>query len=1035
MKFPVLGSLALLAAFIAPQAQKFLTPSHSPTSVKIKDDASENRAHFGLSRKNSGGGATASFSGNVLQEWVRYFGSGQAYGVDVATAIAADNNGYVYVTGYSSSPPFGLDYLTLKYHSPSGNLLWSARFSGEGYDNDIPVAIVVDGHGNVSVTGQKRSAVTGVDFATVNYDRNGVQRWAAYYDGILHADDYATLMAVDAAGNIYVSGYSYFSEKYYDCTTVKYDSLGAEQWVVHYRGAENSYNKPYGLALDSRDEGQFLYITGGSTIDDLSRYYDYSDFFMVKYDLSGQMLWSTRYDSANGDDVARDLAVSALGDVYVTGRSADYFMTIKYDSTGNMVWKTRHPAEGYPRGGAFALGLDANTNIYVTGGNIEESITVKYDSEGEQLWSSSYYAGSGGSGYYSSIIVGDFKVDPKGNTYIAGFWEESREWRDTYYYDLDYKIFSYDSFGDLQWHASYDDATNSSLAPAMAQDRSGNIFMAVSPRSQSSSYDYFTVKYNPFGVLQWAEGFQGPGNSSDTPVALAMDEQGDVHVTGTTFTEAASYSDIATVKYNKAGDEVWRESYDSGNRTLDAAQAIATDDSGNVYVVGRSSAISSPPDLITIKYHATGKRQWEVRHANTEQRDYDAYALAVDRSGYIYTAVSTPRQLTLLKYDASGRQQWVTQKDCPNNEIYHNLALAVDDSGNAYLARTCSGFNSYSDIVTFKFDSAGTQKWLTRYDASPANTYEEAIGLAVDSRGYVYVTGNQGGSRPDYLTIKYEANGKQQWAATFDGPGDEYGASRDEVAALAVDSAGDVYVTGTSTASESKQDYLTIKYDKDGAVLWTARYNGPQHSYDKATTLALDDDSNVYVTGYSYYSERDADFITIKYNTEGQEEWLARYHGQADSRDYAKYIALDAANNIFVLGRSQSGNYSANPYGASVYTTIKYSQSAPVIIQESKPASPVTYALSQNFPNPFNPSTTIRYSLAKESHVTLQIFDLVGREVATLVNEVKSSGAHKAHWNAAGLPSGIYLYRLQVSNSAANSKPVFIQTRKLILMK
>ncbi|MDI6766959.1 MAG: T9SS type A sorting domain-containing protein, partial [Bacteroidota bacterium] len=88
---------------------------------------------------------------------------------------------------------------------------------------------------------------------------------------------------------------------------------------------------------------------------------------------------------------------------------------------------------------------------------------------------------------------------------------------------------------------------------------------------------------------------------------------------------------------------------------------------------------------------------------------------------------------------------------------------------------------------------------------------------------------------------------------------------------------------------------------------------------------------------------------------------------------------------------------------------------------------PERIILWQNYPNPFNPSTTIRFELPTESFVTLKVYNLLGKEVATLVNEAKKMGRYEFQWDATGYPSGLYFYRLTTNN--------FIQTKKLLLIK
>ena len=96
-------------------------------------------------------------------------------------------------------------------------------------------------------------------------------------------------------------------------------------------------------------------------------------------------------------------------------------------------------------------------------------------------------------------------------------------------------------------------------------------------------------------------------------------------------------------------------------------------------------------------------------------------------------------------------------------------------------------------------------------------------------------------------------------------------------------------------------------------------------------------------------------------------------------------------------------------------------------VRTPNPSIPAFYILKQNYPNPFNPSTVIRYQIAEKSNVSLKVFDLLGREVATLVNEVKSAGSYTATFNATNLSSGVFFYRLQTGS--------FTDTKRLVLLK
>ena len=96
-------------------------------------------------------------------------------------------------------------------------------------------------------------------------------------------------------------------------------------------------------------------------------------------------------------------------------------------------------------------------------------------------------------------------------------------------------------------------------------------------------------------------------------------------------------------------------------------------------------------------------------------------------------------------------------------------------------------------------------------------------------------------------------------------------------------------------------------------------------------------------------------------------------------------------------------------------------------VERNQTDIPTQFKLHQNYPNPFNPGTTIKYTIPNQAHVILKIFDGLGREIQTLVNEVKSAGTYELHWNSVKRPSGIYFYRIQTGS--------FKQVKKMLLIK
>jgi hypothetical protein len=149
-------------------------------------------------------------------------------------------------------------------------------------------------------------------------------------------------------------------------------------------------------------------------------------------------------------------------------------------------------------------------------------------------------------------------------------------------------------------------------------------------------YDYATVKYNSSGTQQWVSRYNGPGTSDDYANAIAVDASGNVFVTGEAFFAPNEGSDYATIKYSPSGAQQWVARYNGPASSVDVANDIVVDGSGNVYVTGESRGPATEDDFATIKYNSSGIEQCLVRY-NGPGNTFDlASALAVDASGNIY---------------------------------------------------------------------------------------------------------------------------------------------------------------------------------------------------------------------------------------------------------------------------------------------------------------------------------------------------------------------------------------------------------------
>jgi uncharacterized delta-60 repeat protein len=459
---------------------------------------------------------------------------------------------------------------------------------------------------------------------------------------------------------------------------------------------------------------------------------------------------------------------------------------------------------------------------------------------------------------------------------------------------------------DTAWVRSYNGSGNSGeIAYAIVVDNSGNVYVTGQSWGSVTLEDYATIKYNSLGVEQWVARYNGPGNSWDYASAIAVDGQGNVYVTGYSVGSSTNY-DYATIKYNSLGVEQWVARYNGPGNYLDKSYAIALDGAGNVYVTGGSYGSGTGGDYATIKYNPAGVEQWVQRY-NGPRNDYDvAYAIAVDGAGNVYmtgwsSGSGTSGDYATIKYNSLGVEQWVARYNGPGNSDDCAYAIAVDGSGNVYVTGECYGSDTSSDYATIKYNSLGVEQWVARYNG-PGNYLDKPYAIAIDGSGNVYVTGYsvRSGINADYAIIKYNSLGVQQWIQRYNGPGN----GGDCAYAIAVDGSGNVYVTGGSDGSGTGGDYATIKYNSSGVQQWVARYNGPGNDWDEAYAIAVDGSGNVYVTGKSYGSGTYYDYTTIKYvQTPGVEE--ARGQMQ-EAREIEIYP--NPAKAFFTLRLPQSGD-------------------------------------------------------------------------------------------------------------------------------
>jgi uncharacterized delta-60 repeat protein len=695
-----------------------------------------------------------------------------------------------------------------------------------------------------------------------------------------------------------------------------------EKWVKRQNGDLNSPDVANDLVVDHK--GNVL-VTGWSYGKGTDR-----DYTTIKYDNNSNTKWVKRYNGpGNGADQATAIAVDDDGNVYVTGWSTGSgtgfdFTTIKYDDDGDTKWVKRFNGPSNAGDQAMAIAVDDDGNVYVTGqstgsGTSFDYTTIKYDDDGDTEWVRQYN-GPGNSNDQPTAIA----VDADGNVYVTGQSSGSGT-------GFDYATIKYDDDGDLEWVTRYNGPANDlDRANALAVDNNGNVYVTglittLVDEDNVNFTDIATIKYNTTGVQQWVGIYNLKGH--DEANALAVDALGNVYLTGVSgFEDEDTDNDFVTIKYNAAGAQQWAQTFngiqqDEGGEAND----LVLDTAGNVYITGGLS-IEGGIDYATIKYNTNGVQQWVATYNGPGNTTDNANAISLDQNGNVFiTGGSRINNFdyATVKYTAAGDQKWVKRYNGPGDlnkgEPDFATALAVDEDGNVHLTGGITRNNTGLDYTTYKYDEDGDREWKKTY-SGPGIGPDQASAITLDAQGNVYVTGRSWGSgtRDDYATIKYDHDGDTKWIRRYNGPGN----GLDQATAIAVDENGNVFVTGWSTGSGTGRDYATIKYDKDGNTLWVRRYNGPGNALDldldEATAIAVDENGNVYVTGQSRNIGTFGDYATIKYDADGNELWVARYNGPGNFSDIPNALAVDASGNVYVTGQI-SGELQNNDY-----TTIKY---------------------------------------------------------------------------------------------------------------
>lgn len=611
------------------------------------------------------------------------------------------------------------------------------------------------------------------------------------------------------------------------------------------------------------------------------------------------------------------------------------------------------------------------------------------------------------------------------------------------------------------WVQRYNGTANGvEFANKVKVDAAGNIYVTGLSTNNGTGIDYLTIKYNSQGVQQWASFYNGPVNGPDAARSLAVDAQGNVYVTGySNGSVNPNDYDYATVKYNSSGIQLWVQRVGAAAVT-DGGVGLGLDDSGNVYVTGVITGNLS--DFGTIKYNPQGVQQWLRVYNGPGSSIDEATAIVVSGTGNVYVTGSsfgsgTGFDYATVKYNSSGIEQWVKRYSFSGNGNDDASDIVIDAQENVYVTGyVYSGSSQGFNYGTVKYNSTGVEQWTAFYNG-PGSGEDDAYSVAADNSGNVYVTGESLGSpSSDIATVKYNSSGVQQWVQRYNGINNNY----DKGYALILDAWGNIYVAGSSADSANHYNYITLKYNTSGGNQWTAIYNGPGNNEDEARSIAIDNSGSIIVTGYSYGSGTERDYATIKYiqvpdapflfspsnNSSGLPVSLNLiWYKSPGAVNYRVQLASDSLFSGIILNDSSltdsvkavSGLLNNTAYwwrvsarnsaGTSPFSQVWKFTTGIVGITQIGIQAPKEFKLGNNYPNPFNPITNVKFQMPNEAFVKLTLYDVLGKEAAIIVNEQLKPGTYEVSWDASNYPSGVYFYKMESRD--------FSDVKKMVLVK
>ncbi len=469
--------------------------------------------------------------------------------------------------------------------------------------------------------------------------------------------------------------------------------------------------------------------------------------------------------------------------------------------------------------------------------------------------------------------------------------------------------------------------------------------------------------------------------------------------------------------YSQIPDTIWTKTIGgiSGDWGFSVQQ---TTDKGYI-ITGRTVSFGSGnADVWLIKTDSSGDTLWtKTFGGNANDEGYSVRQTS--EGGYILTGYTG-------SYSVGGVDVFLIRTDDFGNTLW-TKTFGGNEGGGVGRSIEETTDNGFIIVGRTSFGAGGNDVWLIKTNASGDTIWTKTFGgRGSDEGNSIQQTTDGGYIITGYTTsfgtglfniwlIKTDVLGNTLWIKTYDGSDDTWGQSVQQT------TDGGFIIAGTIFQNSiANYDIFLIKTDATGDTLWTRSYGGILDAYGESGQQTTDG-GYIIIGRIEYYDNKD--IWLIKTDAFGDTLWTKSFGGIYD--EVAPSIQQTTDGGYIFAGYT-------NSFGAG-YEDVWLVKTTPDIsnIKQDNGIIISNFELSQNYPNPFNPVTSIQFVVGSRLFVTLKVFDVLGNEIATLVNEEKQPGIYEVEFNSSSLKhlpsSGIYFYQLKAGD--------YVETKKMILLK